>query len=73
MHLHLHDEAPHELCSIRCRNILVLYCRKWSDSSVAYAKNNIELSVHDIDFFVQLVNYASVYKVSYDSRTWLGI
>ncbi|KAJ8714537.1 hypothetical protein PYW07_002762 [Mythimna separata] len=43
--------------------MLTTYVNKWSDSSVAYAKNNIELSVHDIDFFVQLVNYASAYKV----------
>ncbi|XP_026741058.1 uncharacterized protein LOC113503361 isoform X2 [Trichoplusia ni] len=36
---------------------------KWSDSTVAYAKKNIELSLHDIDYFVQIVNYAEAYKV----------
>ncbi|KAL0870530.1 hypothetical protein ABMA27_005503 [Loxostege sticticalis] len=28
-----------------------------------YAKKNIDLSVHERDFFIQLVNYADVYKV----------
>ncbi|KAJ8718459.1 hypothetical protein PYW08_002696 [Mythimna loreyi] len=52
------------ICHIINSNVAILDDpTKWSDSSVAYAKNNIELSVHDIDFFVQLVNYASAYKV----------
>ncbi|XP_063830252.1 uncharacterized protein LOC135079529 [Ostrinia nubilalis] len=34
---------------------------KWTTAK--YAKNNIDLSVHERDFFVQLVNYADVYKI----------
>ncbi|XP_050563582.1 sodium channel protein Nach-like [Spodoptera frugiperda] len=52
------------MCHIINSNVAILDDpTKWSDSSVAYAKNNIELSVHDMDFFVQILNYANVYKV----------
>ncbi|XP_063894852.1 sodium channel protein Nach [Helicoverpa armigera] len=52
------------LCHIINSNVAILDDpTKWSDSSVAYAKNNIELSVHDIDFFVQLLNYTDVFKI----------
>ncbi|KAF9794666.1 hypothetical protein SFRURICE_019544 [Spodoptera frugiperda] len=41
------------MCHIINSNVAILDDpTKWSDSSVAYAKNNIELSVHDMDFFV---------------------
>ncbi|KAJ0175159.1 hypothetical protein K1T71_009300 [Dendrolimus kikuchii] len=36
---------------------------KWSDSELAYTKNNIELSFHDRDFYVEIMNYADSYKV----------
>ncbi|XP_063627455.1 uncharacterized protein LOC134798958 [Cydia splendana] len=36
---------------------------KWKDETIAYVKNNIELSAHDIDFFTQIINYADEYKV----------
>ncbi|CAB3253589.1 unnamed protein product [Arctia plantaginis] len=36
---------------------------KWGDNTVQYVKKNIELSVHDIDYFVQVLNYADAYKV----------
>ncbi|XP_061720047.1 acid-sensing ion channel 5-like [Cydia pomonella] len=36
---------------------------KWKDKTMAYVKNNIELSAHDIDFFTQIMNYADEYKV----------
>ncbi|CAH0687816.1 unnamed protein product [Spodoptera exigua] len=60
------DSAMTEMgmCHIINSNVAILDDpTKWSDSSVAYAKNNIELSVHDMDFFVQILNYANVYKV----------
>ncbi|CAB3244582.1 unnamed protein product [Arctia plantaginis] len=37
---------------------------KWGDNTVQYVKKNIELSVHDIDYFVQVLNYADAYKKS---------
>ncbi|CAH0724928.1 unnamed protein product, partial [Brenthis ino] len=36
--------------------------RKWNEMT-AYVKNNVELSVFEVDFYAQLTNYAPVYKV----------
>ncbi|XP_028026586.1 uncharacterized protein LOC114240302 [Bombyx mandarina] len=36
---------------------------KWYDTTSKYSKTNIELSYHDRDFFVQVVNYADEYKI----------
>ncbi|XP_049871801.1 sodium channel protein Nach-like [Pectinophora gossypiella] len=36
---------------------------KWGSNVTTYAKNNIQLSVHDRDFFTQIINYAEIYKV----------
>ncbi|XP_030020108.2 sodium channel protein Nach [Manduca sexta] len=35
----------------------------WDNSELTYAKTNIELSYHDRDFFVQILNYADEYKI----------
>ncbi|CAG4935159.1 unnamed protein product [Colias eurytheme] len=35
----------------------------WKSGSPKYVKNNIELSIYDRDFFLEITNYAKVYKV----------
>ncbi|XP_075979402.1 LOW QUALITY PROTEIN: pickpocket protein 19-like [Anticarsia gemmatalis] len=52
------------MCHILNSNVAVLDDpHKWKDRSLKYTKRSIDLSVHDIDFFVQVLNYAESYKV----------
>ncbi|CAK1542136.1 unnamed protein product [Leptosia nina] len=52
------------MCHVLNSNVAVFDDpRKWNVSNTKYFKNNIELSIYDRDFFIQISKYADIFKV----------